>query len=38
VHEYPDGTIALFHGPRRLAEYTVEGTPIAEENQTQSAA
>jgi transposase len=38
VHEYPDGTIALFHGPRRLAEYTAEGTPIAEENQTQSAA
>jgi hypothetical protein len=38
VHEYPDGTIALFHGPRRLAEYTAEGTPIGEENQTQSAA
>ena len=21
VHEYPDGTLAIFHGPRRLAGY-----------------
>ena len=21
VHEYPDGRLALFHGPRRLADY-----------------
>lgn len=26
VHEYADGTIALFHGPRRLADYNADGT------------
>ena len=29
VHEYPDGALALFHGPRRLASYAADGTPIA---------
>lgn len=38
VHAYPDGTIALFHGPRRLAGYTADGTLIAEEIPIQSAA
>ena len=28
VHEYPDGKLALFHGPRRLACYTAEGQLI----------
>ncbi len=28
VHEYPDGCLAIFHGPRRLAEYTADGAPI----------
>jgi transposase len=28
VHEYPDGTLALFHGPRCLARYTTEGLEI----------
>jgi hypothetical protein len=28
VHEYPDGTLAVFHGPRRLARYTGEGEEI----------
>ena len=28
VHEYPDGTLAVFHGPRRLAGYTAEGHEI----------
>ncbi len=27
VHYYPDGTLALFHGPRKLASYTAEGCP-----------
>lgn len=27
VHEYPDGRLALFHGPRRLATYDNDGTP-----------
>ena len=38
VHEYPDGTIALFHGPRRLAGYTADGALIPEENPTKAAA
>ena len=28
VHEYPDGGLALFHGPRRLAVYSAGGTLI----------
>jgi len=38
VHEYPNGTIALFHGPRRLAGYTADGALIHEEIPIQSAA
>lgn len=30
VHEYPDGSLAVFHGPRRLASYSAEGTIIEE--------
>ena len=26
VHEYPDGGLAVFHGPRRLASYSADGT------------
>ena len=29
VHEYPDGTLAVFHGPRRLARYSAQGEEIA---------
>ena len=28
VHEYPDGTLAIFHGPRRLASYSADGSLI----------
>ncbi len=28
VHEYPNGPLAVFHGPRRLACYTAQGEPI----------
>ena len=28
VHEYPDGTLAVFHGPRCLARYHDDGSPI----------
>ena len=28
VHEYPDGRLAVFHGPRCLARYPADGTPI----------
>ena len=38
VHHYPDGTMAIFHGPRRLANYTPQGTIIEEEKRTKSAA
>jgi hypothetical protein len=27
VHEYPDGCLATFHGPHRLADYDPEGKP-----------
>ncbi len=32
VHEYPDGSLALFHGPRCLAKYDASGTQIQEQN------
>src|SRR4051795_8730007 len=28
VHEYPDGLLAVFQGPRRLADYEADGTLI----------
>lgn len=30
VHEYPDGTLAVFLGPHRLADYDAEGRPISD--------
>jgi hypothetical protein len=33
VHRYPDGSLALFHGPRKLASYTPEGKLITEMQQ-----
>jgi transposase len=30
VHEYPDGTLAVFLGPHRLARYDAEGRPTAD--------
>ena len=29
VHEYPDGRLAIFHGPHRLADYDPQGNPCA---------
>jgi hypothetical protein len=26
VHQYPDGHLAVFHGPRCLADYNADGT------------
>jgi transposase len=37
VHEYPDGGLAVFHGPRRLADYHGDGK-IKEETPDQQAA
>jgi len=28
VHRYPDGNLAVFHGPRCLGRYDSQGTPI----------
>jgi transposase len=28
VHHYPDGTLAIFHGPRCLARYQADGSPL----------
>ena len=28
VREYPDGTLAVFHGPRQIARYSAQGDPI----------
>ena len=36
VHEYPDGTLAVFHGPRCLARYHANGEPL--ETPTRKAA
>jgi hypothetical protein len=30
VHVYPDGRLAIFHGPRKLADYTAQGKLITE--------
>lgn len=38
VHHYPDGAIAIFHGPRRLAHYTADGVLVTQEQKIQSAA
>ncbi|MBX3306666.1 MAG: ISNCY family transposase [Nitrospira sp.] len=34
VHEYPDGTLAVFHGPRCLARYDAEGQLIDPEGES----
>ena len=28
VHDYPDGSLALFHGPRLLARFKVDGSVL----------
>ena len=38
VHAYPDGRLALFHGPRRLADYEADGTLIDPIRLVQTAA
>jgi transposase len=35
VHEYPDGTLAVFHGPRCLARYTAAGQLITPDATTE---
>jgi hypothetical protein len=33
IHQYPDGTLAVFHGPRRLARYDTNGDLIDDAKQ-----
>jgi len=28
VHDYPAGTLAILHGPRCLARYAADGSPL----------
>ena len=37
VHEYPDGCLAVFHGPRRLASYDGQGKMMTQEETRQVA-
>ena len=37
VHHYPDATLAVFHGPRRLARYRADGTLIDEDSLKRAA-
>ena len=30
VHRYPDGRLAVFHGPRKLAQYECDGSLVAD--------
>ncbi|RWL96668.1 hypothetical protein [Mesorhizobium sp.] len=30
IRQYPDGTLAIFHGPRRIARHGSDGAPIQE--------
>lgn len=38
VHEYPDGQLAVFHGPRCIGRYRSDGSPIKQEDRKQEAA
>lgn len=37
VHRYEDDSLAIFHGPRRLADYDRDGKPVREEKAEASA-
>ena len=37
VHEYPDATLAVFHGPRCLARYHADATMIETDDGLQAA-
>jgi len=37
VHEYPNGTLAVFHGPRKLAHYSAEGELLILKNKKKAA-
>ena len=38
VLQYPDGALAIFDGPRRLADYTAAGLLVGQQPHTRSAA
>ena len=38
VHRYVDATLAVFHGPRKLAAYDQQGTPSVPKEALRAAA
>jgi len=38
VHEYPEGKLAIFHGPRCIGKYTADGTPFEDAKDKQNVA
>lgn len=38
VHRYVDGTLSVFHGPRKLAAYDARGIPLNAKEETRAAA
>ena len=38
VHDYPDGELAIFHGPRCIGRHQSDGSPIKQEESKQKAA
>ncbi|RWG09053.1 MAG: hypothetical protein EOQ55_32170 [Mesorhizobium sp.] len=38
IRQYPDGTLAIFHGPRRIARYMPDGAEIQDTCPTRQAA
>jgi len=38
VHDYPDGELALFHGPRCIGRYRSDGSPVTRQESGRTAA
>ena len=38
VHEYPEGDLAVFHGPGCIGRYQADGTPVMKDSSRQRAA
>ncbi|MER9327752.1 hypothetical protein, partial [Mesorhizobium sp. M0488] len=38
VRRYPDGDLAVFHGPRRIASYRPDGSPYDPDSELKNAA
>ena len=38
VHRRPDGELAVFHGPRKLADYTPDGALVIDQPEMEAVA